>query len=306
MEIIDLHSHTTYSDGSLSPSELIERAAMAGVAALSITDHDTVAAYKDPATQAAADRAGIELVPGVELSTASDGQHMHVLGLFVNTNSTDLNKINDSQHISRQNYADSVVELFRGNGWSVDMETLMGGAVVTKAHIADIILTDRANVKQLNKIFQSVPKRGQFIETLMNEGGQYYIERENTTPDQAIKAIHAAGGIAILAHPVATLFEDGNIAAVHNRLEKYDFDGLEAFYYYFSKSDGDRRINQVGRFTRLAQEMGLAISGGSDYHGPNPSVGRHVDVGFKDEKYKPDYEMLEKLRQRRDSRYRTP
>lgn len=134
-----------------------------------------------------------------------------------------------------------------------------------------------------------------FIEAMMNEGCKYFLERETLSPTEAIQAIHDAHGVAIFAHPIASLYEDMDMTALRDVISNTNFDALEAFYYYHDQSRGGAMVTAIDQMTELAQEFGLAVSAGSDYHGPNPAHGRQTDVGFKGMPRKPGLKYLKAL-----------
>lgn len=296
-EVVDLHTHTSHSDGVLSPVQLIQRAAEHHVTALAITDHDSVDAYLEPTTYEAAEQYGVELVPGIELSTVDeDNCKIHVLGLFIDPHDSGIDDVITRQQLSRHQYAADVSQLLQADGWNIDVDSLLSDKALTKAHIADSVILDSSNTDRLAKEFGDFPTRGKFIETLMNEGGPYFVERHSISPGEAIDVIHAAGGLAILAHPVANTHEGTTYERVVNLLNVYDFDGLEAIYYYFSKSQGDRKIDEIDKYVGLAKELGLLVTGGSDFHGASPTLGNFVEVGFEGEEQAPGKDVLNVLK----------
>ena len=294
--IIDLHTHTTYSDGSLTPAELIDRAASNGVSVLSIADHDTLGAYENDSIFEQAKKHGIRLIPGVEISAKYRSVGIHVLGLFIDYKNNTLNDTLKRQHNFRIDYMNRVVDMFEKDGWAIaSKESLLSLGSVTKAHISQSIVEHEENTSRLKEMFGEIPSRGMFIEAMMNEDCRYFIERETLSPKEAIQAIHDAHGIAIFAHPIASLYEDMNMTALRDVISNTNFDALEAFYYYHDQSRGGAMVTAIDQMTELAQEFGLAVSAGSDYHGPNPAHGRQTDVGFKGMPKKPGLKYLKAL-----------
>ncbi len=296
MERFDLHTHTTCSDGSLTPVELIDRAAERQVRVLAITDHDTVAAFAEPSTYKQAELHGIELIPGIEISAVVDEDKTHVLGLFIDPASDAISEVVTRQRSARLEYSMKVVDCLRADGWFVDERRMTGSDTVTKAHIADAVIKHPGNRVRLTNDFEKLPTRGLFIEALMNKGGKCYVERRVIRPDEAVDAVHAAGGLAILAHPVANLREGMSSEVMMSLLSSVPFDGIEAFYFYYSKSEGDIKVDEIDRFIKLARDVGLLISAGSDYHGPGQTIGGSVEVGFAGEAKLPSPEILKNLR----------
>lgn len=294
--IVDLHTHTTFSDGVLTPFELIDRAADNDVAVLSIADHDTLGAYKDRSIFERAQERDIRLIPGVEISAKYRSIGVHVLGLFIDHTSEALNDILKRQNDFRVDYMNRIVDMFEADGWVVGAkDDLLSLESITKAHIAQNIVEHKENHDRLKEIFGEVPNRGRFIEAMMNEGCKYFLERESLSPAEAIQAIHDARGVAVLAHPIASLYEDMDMASLRDMISNTNFDALEAFYYYHDQSRGGAMITAIDQMMELAKEFGLGISAGSDYHGPNPHHGRQTDVGFKGMPKRPGLKYLEAL-----------
>lgn len=279
--IVDLHTHSTHSDGSLSPVDLIYRAAKNGVSVLSITDHDSVEAYNQELTLTAASSSGIELVTGVEVSSQFRGKGLHILGLFIDHSNPELSDMLDTQQLYRKKYSTELRERFIEGGWLMPKLPIHHLAqTITKAQLAETIITQQNNVPRLLELFGHVPTRGEFIERLMNPGGTFYLRREHLEPEQVISVIHAAGGLAVYAHPIAGLNEGVPMEIVKSALSKLKFDAIEALYYYHNQSKGGRLVDGIEQMKQLAEEYHLAISGGSDYHGPNDAHGAQVEVGF--------------------------
>ena len=109
---------------------------------------------------------------------------------------------------------------------------------ITKAHISQSIVKHEENFERLKQLFYQIPNRGMFIEAMMNEGCTYFLERETLSPAEAIQAIHDAHGVAIFAHPIASLYEDMDMTALRDVISNTNFDALEAFYYYHDQSRG--------------------------------------------------------------------
>lgn len=294
--IIDLHTHTVHSDGVLTPIELIDRAHDNGVSVLSIADHDTLGAYEDESTFEQAKKRDIRLIPGVEISAKYRSVGIHVLGLFIDHENDTLHNVLKRQHNFRIEYMNRVVDMFEKDGWAIaSKESLLSLGSVTKAHISQSIVEHEENFERLKQLFGQIPNRGMFIEAMMNEGCKYFLERETLSPTEAVQAIHDAHGVAIFAHPIASLYEDMDMTALRDVISNTNFDALEAFYYYHDQSRGGAMITAIDQMTELAQEFGLAVSAGSDYHGPNPAHGHQTDVGFKGMPRKPGLKYLKAL-----------
>ena len=290
----DYHTHTTYSDGDLTPFELIDRAKKNGVRVLSITDHDTIDAYKDPQLASYAKENGIDIIPGIEISSADeDGVRIHILGLGVDSDNPKLSEWSESVKMGRKKYASQVMQLLASNGWAIDpaeKQKLLDTPIVTKAHIADPYLEVAENRHLFAQRFNTENTRGAFIEQLMNDGGAAFVHREGTiSPDKALELIRNASGAAFLAHPVSLLYEQGlSMDRVGQLTAQHGFDGIEAMYYYYHKGGGDKAIDMVNEFLAMAKYLGIAAIGGSDFHGTSAQIGNYTDVGMADVRIAPD------------------
>ena len=204
---IDLHIHTNCSDGLLSPYEIIDEALKVGVNTISITDHDTVDAYTEKLISYAKEK-HIKLIPGVEISTKLNKVGYHVLGYNIDINNKNLKDKLKSLKNARHDYLNNVAQKLEELGYILNTKKLSEIEIVTKAHIARDIISNKENESLLLKEFNEIPNMGKFIETIMNEGCPAYVKKESITPTLAAKLIRSAGGIVVLAHPVCYKYED--------------------------------------------------------------------------------------------------
>jgi len=243
--VIDLHTHTTASDGSLAPAALIEAAAAAGLRVLSMTDHDTTAGF-EAVTDAAA-HAGVELVPGIEISAVTDGRDVHVLGYFIDPSSASLRAFLERQRSDRIRRVEEMARRLASLGCPINVDAVLAaarGRSVGRPQIA-AALVDAGYVQTPDEAF----------ERFLEYGGPAYVPRHGTSPDLVVAIVHAAGGLASLAHPGVTK-RDGGIQA----LAAAGLDALEARH-----SDHDAATER--RYRDLARSCGLLVTGGSDFHG---------------------------------------
>ena len=293
--IIDLHTHTDKSDGELSPFSLLDRARENGVSVISIADHDTLGAY-DQGVISYAEKIGIMLVPGVEISTVDErGRKWHILGHFVDPFDLGLRSWLESLRQARKTYAKEMIEKLGAIGWQLDEGRLLQFDVISKAHIADAVIDYPSNQSALKKQFDGhMPSRGEFIESTMNKGCPAYIRRiKSPTPTEAIDVIRRAGGVASVAHPIAAIYEQNlTFEEIAETIKTFAPDGIEAYYYYFSKSRGDRKFEMVHEFVDLAKQLDIVPVGGSDFHGVSEKLGNFVDVGMISEDYAMTEEQL--------------
>lgn len=275
MKKIDLHIHTTISDGSLTPKQVIDEAVKNGVSTISITDHDTIEAYTEDFFAYAASK-NINIIRGVEISTKTSKIGIHVLGYSIDLENKEfkesLKKIRNARHDYLYNVSKKLSEL----GYVLNVEELDKIDSVTKAHIAlDLILNDQ-NKNILTKEFGHIPNKGEFIETIMNENCPAYVKKESLTPKQAADLIRKAGGKVVLAHPVAYVHEDAltdeDILDIVNDMKP---DGLEANYLYADKYNN--KFDETKKWNEFAKEHNLFVTAGSDFHNKD---GIRPEIGF--------------------------
>lgn len=266
-KLIDLHIHSNCSDGELSPKQIIDEAKKNKVSVIAIADHDTVAAYTTSLFDYAKSQ-GIKLIPAVEMSTKIAKVGFHVLGYnFDLTNKNLLKKLSLLRN-ARCDYLNKVANKLLDLGYILNIENLNKIDAVTKAHIALDIISNEKNNELLLKNFGHIPQKGEFIETVMNEGCPAFVNKENITPKEASDLIHNAGGKVVLAHPVAYKYEDN--LSVHEILElikDINADGIEGNYIYIDKNNN--KINEVKFWNNVAKEVGLISTIGSDFHVAN-------------------------------------
>ena len=284
MKIVDLHVHSNKSDGTCSPSELVDLAIQKGLSAFALTDHDTTAGL-DEAIEYAKGR-DIEVVPGIEFSTEYQGRDIRVLGLAIVYRAPvfadRLQAFVDSRIGRNRKMCRNLTEA----GIDISYEKLMAaypGAVITRAHYARYLL-DHGYVKSLPEAF----------ERYVGDHCPYFVPREKVTPVQAVQLIRQAKGIPVLAHP--TLYHMGKDALqkLVSSLTEAGLVGLEAVYSTYSAGE-EREMRQ------LALRNGLLISGGSDFHGSN-KPGLELATGYHGKLVIP-YDIWERLKEKRRELY---
>jgi len=245
--MIDLHTHTTASDGRCSPSELVTRAAAAGVTVLSVTDHDTVDGCAAAAEACAA--AGMTFVPGIEITAVRDEVDVHVLGYFLDPAANGLRVFLTEQRQRRLDRVGRIVALLATLDLRLDADAIMRPAIeqpgksIGRPAVARALVS-AGYVKTSNDAFA----------LWLSRGRPGFVPREGPSPDNVIEQIHDAGGIASLAHP-ALLRRDDWIAG-------FAASGLDAIEAYHTNHDEAA----IGRYRSIAHRLGIAVSGGSDYH----------------------------------------
>ncbi len=245
--MIDLHTHTTASDGRCKPADLVARAAAAGVTVLSVTDHDTVDACE--AVRNACAVAGITFVPGIEITAVRDDADVHVLGYFIDARSSELRVFLAEQRQRRRDRVGRIIVQLEKLGLHLDADAILRPAIdepgksIGRPAIARALVA-AGYVKTSNEAFASWLSRGR----------PAFVAREGAAPDNVIAQIHGAGGIASLAHP-GLLRRDAWIAGFASS----GLDAIEAYH-----TDHDEAM--TGHYRSVAHRLGLAVSGGSDYH----------------------------------------
>ena len=277
--IIDLHTHSTFSDGSDSPEELVNIAVSAGVSALALTDHDTVSGI-DRALAAAHDT-GLELVPGVELSTFYKKHEIHVVGLFVDySNRYFKRELNQIRFIREERNRKMCAKLHT-LGIDIDYDNMVEiykSNMITRAHIADYLLNRRY-----------ISTRKEAFEKYIGSHGPAFIQWEKISVIKGIRLILASGGVPILAHPVAYKMDEDSLDELVKTLKENGLVGMEVFYSTNSQSFTDKSLE-------LCKKYSLLPSGGSDYHGRTKPL---IKVGSGLGGLKVPYELLEPIRAKR-------
>jgi len=251
---IDLHTHTTASDGLLSPEALVQLARDAGVTVLAVADHDTTAGV-DPAI-AAGRRLGVEVIPAVEINTDVEDAEVHVLGYYVGHAQDWFQEFLGSLRDGRENRAERMVGKLNALGIPIEyarVRALAEGAV-GRPHVARALIEAGA-VRSTEEAFQKY----------LGRAGPAYVERMKVTPEDAVRVIRRAGGIAVLAHPGWGVRDELIPPLVDAGLE-----GLEAYY-------PDHTPAMTDRFLELAARYHLLVTGGTDFHGGD--VATRVAIG---------------------------
>ena len=259
MSRLDLHLHTTHSDGSLSPAEVLRLAHKARVTALAITDHDIVSGI--PEAMAAGAELGIEIIPGVEISSFVGTSELHILGYCLHWQDPELNRRLAALRESRHTRNPQIIERLRTLGMDVTYEevrALAGTESVGRPHIARLLM---------NKKYVTSAKDA--FDRYLAEGRPAYVARELPTPTDAIAWIRAAGGVAVLAHPTWAKVSGEGLTTLLTTLKAEGLGGVEVHYSTHTK-------RQTMEYLDLAKRLNLLITGGSDFHGvtkPDIEVG---------------------------------
>jgi hypothetical protein len=250
----DLHVHSTASDGTLSPTALVERAHARGVDVLAIADHDSVSGLAE--ARVAADRLEVTLIDAVELSSVTDGRDTHVLAYFVNPKDSRLEDLLRELRASRRARAEAMVAALGEAGFDISFDDVLdiaGGGALGRSHVARA-LVGAGHAESIRRAF----------ETLIGRDKPFYVPKDSATPGEVIATIRSLGAIPVLAHPGVTQSDDLIPEMVDAGLL-----GLEAYH-------ADHTPGQMSRYAALGAELGLLVTGGTDFHGPgapNPDIG---------------------------------
>lgn len=290
MNLIDLHIHSNFSDGVLSPVEIIEQAKQNGVSTIAIADHDGVIAYNE-GLFALAKANNIRLIPAVEMSTRWRGIGIHVLGYNFDLHNSKLLECLNSLRNARHTYLFDVAKALNNLGYYVNVDELDKVESVTKAHISQDIIQNDKNRELLLKTFGEIPSRGEFIETLMNEGCPAFVEKKSVTPKQASDLIKQAGGKVVLAHPVAYTYEDGLTETdIQQIIDEISPCGIEGNYIYIDRH-GDI-INECEKWNTLAKQNKIISTIGSDFHLADD---KHPVIGLSNTDLRLNNEQVENI-----------
>jgi predicted metal-dependent phosphoesterase TrpH len=250
-DVIDLHTHTTHSDGSATPAELVRAAATNGARAIAITDHDTVSGLAEG--RAEAGRAGIELVSGIEISAEYAPGTMHILGYCIDDTSAPLLAKLQKLKQARERRNPEIARRLQDLGCEITYQEVAGVAgneVVGRPHFARILL-EKGYVASIQEAF----------DRFLAKGEAAYVEKERLSPADAVGTIHRAGGAAVLAHPYQLKLRSmPDFERLLDQMVVFGLDGIEALYSRHS-------AEQQTVYSEIATRQGLLITGGSDYHG---------------------------------------
>lgn len=243
--MLDLHAHTTYSDGTLTPKELVQAAAAAGVRALAITDHDSLNGW-DEAIAAAQDY-NVEIVPGIELSTVYNERSLHILGFYPNRNKLQepLRELQQKRLIRAQEMINKLAEL----GYPIKLPELGNHMAPGRPHIATALL--KAGYVQSTR---------EAFERWLHDDGPAYVHYHKFSFSEGISLLRACGAVPVWAHPY--LFRGGAVEEVLKQLVEAGLMGVEVYHPSHTPTE-------IQNLEKLCAYYGLLITGGSDYHGPS-------------------------------------
>jgi predicted metal-dependent phosphoesterase TrpH len=260
----DLQAHSTSSDGALAPAEVVQRAARAGVELLALSDHDTIGGVAEAI--AAGEREGVRVVPAVEISAIDvDGEReLHILGYLVDHASPAFEATLARFLADREQRTLRMAAALRELGLELDDRELIDrqarGLPIGRPHLAEAVLAHPANARRLAA--DRVEDIGSMIRAYLVEGRPAFRLRQTPTVAEAIDAIHAAGGVAVWAHPFWDISAPDGVLGSLDRFHAMGIDGVEAFYITHTRE-------QTELLAARASELGLLTTGSADFHGPD-------------------------------------
>ena len=284
MKTIDLHTHSLHSDGAQTPTDVVRSAAAAGLSAIALSDHDCISGVQE--AMDAGKALGVEVIPAVELSAQSDTE-LHILGYFVDIHNK---KLQDTMAYAlqvRDERQEETCRKLREQGFDITMEEARaeahGNPVLCRAHFAQIMVRKgyAESVKDAFNRYLSV-------------GCYAYSNRQALTAQEAVSLIREAGGIAVAAHLHLIKMPDDQLKEYLKELIPYGLDGIEGYYT-------DYTPDMQARYQAMAKELGLTISGGTDYHGANKP---HIAIGKGKGNLEIPYSVLDGLRARHAEIYK--
>jgi len=257
---VDLHTHTTASDGTLSPKELVELAKRCGLSGIAITDHDTIDGLEEGL--ATGKRTGIEVMTGVEISAEPEKGTLHILGYGIDHKNPKLNKVLGDLIKSRNNRNERIITKLKEQGIDInigEVESVAGGEVIGRPHFAKIMI-NKGYARNTKEVF----------DVYLGRGGKCYLDKERLTLQKSVELIKESGGVPVLAHPSTLGIKDeSELRKALKKMRDIGIEGIEAYY-------SEHSTKQTSFLLAAAEDMGMLITGGSDFHGenkPNTALG---------------------------------
>lgn len=260
MKLVDLHVHSNASDGTCSPTQVTELAQKMNLEAIALTDHDTIDGI--PEALASAEKLGVELIPGIELSSEYKQAEIHLLGLFINIDDQQFLDALEKLRRIRDVRNEQMIRRFYENGIVITPEELTAGApfsVVTRAHFARV-LAEKGLAKNMTCAFKKY----------LEYGGPFCPKKEQINPEYAMELLRKNRAFSVLAHPVQYHLGWEGTEALIRYLKELGLDGLEVYH-------SSNNQYESGRLKDLAKKYSLFPTGGSDFHGSNKP---DIQIGF--------------------------
>lgn len=260
--MIDLHCHSTFSDGTDTPEELVALAEQGGLSALALTDHDTVVGLER--FMAAGEHSPVGTVAGIELSAEFGSTPLHILGYGFDFQCPELLQALEWVREGRNDRNFQMLEKLNALGYKLSMDAVRaqaGGGVIGRPHFAAALI-EAGHFSHPNKIYRQ----------LLGKGKAAYADRRRLSPERCAQLIRAAGGVAVIAHPGQMKITRNKLRQLVRRLKEHGLGGLEVLH-------PSHAPHQVAAFEQICDELGLVPTGGTDYHGARtPDL--HLGTGF--------------------------
>ena len=277
MGYVDLHLHTTASDGVLSPAEVVRYAKSKGLQAIAITDHDTVEGCEEALSEG--EKIGFEVIPGIEISAEYSPGSMHILGFFLDIHHPLLNERLEYLQKARAERNPKMVAKLNQLGINITYEEVLrasGGGQVGRPHFANVLMEKRV-VKSFQEAF----------DRFLKKGAPAYVDKFRFTSKEALHFIHEARGVAVLAHPnTLGVSRSSELEKVIVQLVDEGLRGIEVYYPEHSSAE-------VAQYKSLADRFNLLSTGGTDYHGMEKS---ELDIGVGRGEMKLPYSMVQDIK----------
>lgn len=252
MSTVDLHLHSTASDGRLSPAEIVRKSAETGLTVIALTDHDSIEGIA-PALEAAQRFSWLKVIPGVEISAYAPQDEIHVLGYFIDYTHPELLASLDRMRNSRRQRAQGMISKLSKLGVSIEwqrVQEIADGGSIGRPHIAQAML-EKGYITSFKEAFTKY----------IGWGGPAHVKRDKMTPVEAVELISRAHGLPVLAHPLTI----NDTEAIVSELKEAGLVGIEVYYKNYTKEE-------IASLSRLAGKYNLIATGGSDYHGLDDST----------------------------------
>ncbi len=276
---IDLHTHSNKSDGSMTPLQLVHHAKQAGLAAISLTDHDCIDGVKQALCEG--EKIGLEVVPGIEFSAKSETE-THILGYYIDIENKDILRNLEEIKRVRIERTKQTSERLRELGFDISVQEVLDiapGGIVGRAHFAKVMA---------NKGYVSSVKEG--FDRYLASGKPAYCNRHHLTASQAVGLIKGAGGLAFAAHLHLMRKTDEELFAFISRMKQEGLDGVEGYYTEYT-------AQMQEKYQALAKRLGLLISGGTDFHA---QMKPHISIGKGLGNMKIPYSVLERIKKEKE------
>ena len=276
MNYVDLHMHTTHSDGTFLPRDLVRLAKEKRLECISVTDHDTMSSFEECAEEAK--KVGVELIPGIEISAQFEPGTLHILGFFLDQNHPKLKSALTDIQKARKERNPQIIQKLNALGIPItleEVEAVSGGKQVGRPHFARVLL-EKGAVKTMDDAFKKY----------LAKGKPAYIDKRRLSPKESIEWIREAGGIASVAHPKQMRLEERGLTEEIARLVDEGLGGLEAY-------NSCQNREEAGLYKRLAKRFNLFVTGGSDFHGANKP---DVELGGLGDGAELDYEVVKAMK----------